>query len=383
MVQNNISRAVNVMIVNDGALSDLQTYALYGFQTSVLTGVIPETILIGVPQANGSSTRQYELTYDQCDSTVWGKYGNQDPYTGTPPVPTAYYGCPGSPGVWEAGGNDAFLMWVNSTVIPAVLEKLGFYRHETAIMGGSYGGLSALYAASKYPTIFSRAYSFAGSVQWNFAEIASVITNNYQSSGERPTAVVMELGHEAYDVFQYYPSGENQNLLQLSHAVYEAWLGIGMEVIPWSTLEFPPTSQNSYLTAIPGYAPNNTITFYAQRGAIHLVPNWELGLTEGLPFLYRSNFPSVNSSRLQRSNNLQFVSLPTSTADDDDSSDSSHSNNTVAVIVLAGLLSIAVVALAIVSYLIVLEKKRSSTSPLASKEQSSSQMNQVELSIHK
>lgn len=351
MLQNNISRAVNVMIVNDGSLSDLQTYALYGFQEAVLTGVIPETIMIGVPQSNGSSTRQYELVYNQCDYSVWGKYGNEDQSAGSAPVASAYYGCPTSPETWEAGGNDAYLQWVNSTIIPAVLKELGFSRHETAIMGGSYGGLSSLYGPSKYPSAYNRGYSFAGAVQWNFGEMASVISENYKATGMRPAAVVMELGHEAYDVFQYYPTKEKKNLLQLSYSVYEAWLAIGMNVIPWDTTDFPPTSQNSYLTAIPGTAPSNTISFYYQRGAIHMVPDWEVGLSEGLALLYRSNFPAVNNSRLQRSNNLQFVSLPSVSSDDDD-------DVSAAVIGLSVALSVATVALIVVSFLLWTERKK-------------------------
>lgn len=83
LIQNNITREINIMILNDGDMNNVVSYSLlYGFQQSVLTGQIPESIMIGIPQTNTSANRQYELTYSVCNSSFWGKFGNENVQTG-------------------------------------------------------------------------------------------------------------------------------------------------------------------------------------------------------------------------------------------------------------------------------------------------------------
>ena len=64
LIQNPLNRSISVLIVNDGSSFFLNELAFAGgFDTLVLSGRIPETIMIGVPQNISGCERQYELTF--------------------------------------------------------------------------------------------------------------------------------------------------------------------------------------------------------------------------------------------------------------------------------------------------------------------------------
>ena len=126
--QNNVRRKVNVLVVNDGTLFYLQQLAFVGgMDRAVLTGAVPETIMVGVPQNGTGCERQRELTFSE--SAV----GN-GAYCRT-----------------SSGGNSKYFAFIQNNVVPAVLENLNLILGEVSITGVSYGGLRSCYAASALP----------------------------------------------------------------------------------------------------------------------------------------------------------------------------------------------------------------------------------------
>jgi hypothetical protein len=81
------------------------------------------------------------------------------------------------------------------------MTSLNMTLGEVSIIGGSFGGLTACYAPSRFPQWFSRGFCYAPTTSWNFGSLAQAIKRNFQNAGELPKAVIMEQGHEAYDLF--------------------------------------------------------------------------------------------------------------------------------------------------------------------------------------
>jgi len=198
IIQNTIIRSIHILVANDGSLQEVKTYVSSGFDVAVQNGIAPESILVGIPQTGDTCNRNYELSFSNCKS-YWAKYNR-----GTSPATYSnYYGCPGSDKECKYyGGNDDYLTWIYEVILPAVVEKLGMVMGEVSIVGGSMGGLTACYAASKYPDRYTRGYCYAPAMMWNFGELAQhVIKHNYVMTKKLPKAVIFEIGHEAYDVF--------------------------------------------------------------------------------------------------------------------------------------------------------------------------------------
>ena len=64
--QNTVNRTVNVLVVNDGTLFYLNKLAYEGgFDQLVISGGVPETIMIGIPQNATGCDRQLELTFSK------------------------------------------------------------------------------------------------------------------------------------------------------------------------------------------------------------------------------------------------------------------------------------------------------------------------------
>lgn len=150
--QNNISRSVHVLIVNDGTLFYTSQLAFPGgFDRAVLSGAVPETIMIGLPQNGTSCERQYELTFSQTIRDL---------------------------SCTQSGGSDVYFDFIQQTVVPAVLAQLNLTLASVSMAGVSYGGLTSCYAASARPQYFSRVFCQSPSTWWNYGQLNQVIGTN-------------------------------------------------------------------------------------------------------------------------------------------------------------------------------------------------------------
>lgn len=296
LVQNTVPRKVNILIVNDGSLEEVTTYIEAGYEVAQNTGVAPESIVIGIPQREyDSCNRNYELSFEPC-MVGWEKFSR---WTNYPVTAEPYWGCPGS-GLEcpYTGGNDAYLTWIYTDAIPAVLAAIDMSLGEVSIVGGSMGGLTSCYAPSKFPHWFSRGYCYAPAVMWNFGSINDAIRSNFEQTHMLPKSIIMEIGHEAYDVFTDTSTGEGKNLLQIIKSVLDTWQSIGMQSLYFDVVTFQPTASNSYSSQILGGAPLSAVSLYNQRAAFHSPMQWQLSFMSHLGTFYR---PSYNdSTRLQR-----------------------------------------------------------------------------------
>lgn len=146
VLQNTLKRKMNVLVANDGSFRSVSNYVASGFEVAQINGHMPESIIVGVPQRGSDCNRQYELTFEPCDSIgKWKKY-----IRGTyPPQWEYFFGCPGSinrvcPPELQGGGADQYLTWVYTKVLPAVMDNINMTLGEVSIVGGSFGGIFSL-----------------------------------------------------------------------------------------------------------------------------------------------------------------------------------------------------------------------------------------------
>lgn len=302
--QNSVRRKVNIMVVNDGSIDEVSSYVFNGFELGQQTGVVPESLMVGIPQnPDDYCNRQYELSYSPC-LVGWSKYNR---YT-DPPTTSNFYGCPGNSGCPLGGGNDNYLTWIYQVVIPAVLDELGMDLGEVSIVGGSMGGLTACYAPSKFPHWYSRGFCYAPAVMWNYGELAQLVKNNFMETNALPKAVVMMVGHEAYDIFRNDTTGDTRNMLQIQRDVFDAYLAIGMDPMDFRQVSLSPAGDNTQTVNILGGAPMHMAMFYDQRGAFHAPSNWMVSFFTHLQVLYRPSFN--DSTRRQRTDYDWYVGQP-------------------------------------------------------------------------
>ena len=168
LIQNPLPRIVNFLIVNDGTLYYLEQLSFAGgLDHAQLTGSVPETVLIGVPQNDTGSQREFELTFSKKMS------------------------CPSCP----SGGTDLYLSFVKDNVVPMAAAALDVYPPgEVSMMGASHGGLTSCYAAAAQPEYFRRVFCQSPSTWWNYGELASVVKMNAAASVAGPIAVVVYIG---------------------------------------------------------------------------------------------------------------------------------------------------------------------------------------------
>lgn len=168
LLQNNLNRSVNVLVVNDGNLFWTQQLAFIGgFDSAVLKGAIPETIMVSLPQNGTGCERQYELTFSQTTNPVLN--------------------------CRESGANLEYFEFIMDNVIPAVIANLSVTLGEVGMTGVSYGGLTACYAASALPKYFRRVFCQSPSTWWNYGQLPSVILANAPVNGI-PLSVVIYIG---------------------------------------------------------------------------------------------------------------------------------------------------------------------------------------------
>lgn len=317
--QNTLRRRINIMVVNDGSLDEVSSYVFNGFELGQQTGVVPESLMVGIPQNSADyCNRQYELSPSTC-LAGWSKYERYS----DPPATSAYYGCPGNSECPISGGNDNYLTWIYVDVIPAVLNELGMELGEVSIVGGSMGGLTACYAPSKFPNWYSRGFCYAPAVMWNYGDMAQLVRTNFMETNQLPKAIVMETGHETYDIFRNDTTGDVRNMIQIQKDVFDAYVAIGMEPMSFGHVTFPPSGDNSQSVNILAGAPMHMVMFYNQRGAFHAPSNWMVSFFTHLQMLYRPSFN--DSTRMQRSDYDWYIGQPSTASyssdcfDDDDS----------------------------------------------------------------
>ena len=172
-VQNPLPRSINILIVNDGTPYFLKELAFGGgLDHALLTGVVPETVLIGLPQSVTDCQRQYELTFSEDPKFVGLCHGHA-----------------------RSGGTDLYFAFIRDQVVPLVTAALRVYAGEISMTGVSYGGLTACYAAAAQPAYFRRVFCQSPSLNWHYGELAAVVKANVNAdAGSRPVAVVMYTG---------------------------------------------------------------------------------------------------------------------------------------------------------------------------------------------
>lgn len=188
----------------------------------------------------------------------------------------------------RTGGSDAFLSWVDEYVIPAAVAKLGMLRGEVTIAGGSLGGLTSCYAASRFPNSFSRAICMSPSNCFNYVTggLAPVIASNFKLTGSIPKAVVQFLGAESYvELF----GGESQ--LDFLEQDESAWRGIGMTAAPVATSYTPgdPSGDTPYGYSALQDAPAHQVASFLLPGGQHSPFTWQREFSTALGLIYRSS----------------------------------------------------------------------------------------------
>lgn len=336
--QNNLRRKINILVANDGSEQEVQTYVFNGFELGQQTGVVPESIMIGIPQPGDYCNRQYELSFEPCLSG-WSKYSRYS----DPPVTANYYGCPGNGECTPSGGgNDAYLTWIYTVVIPEVLSQLNMDLGEVSIVGGSMGGLTACYAPSRFPNWYSRGFCYAPAVMWNYGSLAQRIVDNFELTNMLPKSVVIEVGHETYDIFRNDVTLEEKNMIQLQTDVLNAFKSIGMQTMSFGNVVFPPSGENTQTVNILAGAPMHMVMFFNQRAAFHAPSNWQISFYTHLQTLYRPSFN--DSTRMQRSDYDWYIGQEASDSSSSSEDDNSNDKLERTVIALAVFLAVAVVA---------------------------------------
>ncbi len=196
-------------------------------------------------------------------------------------------------------------------------------RAETAIAGGSLGGLTSCYAASKLPQVFSRAICLSPSVCFDYANggLAQQTRVNLAATTARPKAVIMVTGAEVFDSRPSQgPGGQLPSYLQVVDAFAEFGVSrfdINNPGTQWVD-QFPPTPFSTL--AAP---PPSIVSAMLFPGGQHSVPTWQAGFHIALQHLYRPSRPfpfRVPTTELMQvlTGSAAAVPAPPSGDDDDD-----------------------------------------------------------------
>lgn len=290
ITQNTVKRPVGVLILLDGSQAIVDTFSRRGgFEAGQAEGSVPESIMIGITAlefalAGDFDERTYEMTYaESLDDSQSCPQGNG---------PT--------------GGSDKLLDWIDSEVIPQALESLGMECGEVSIAGGSLGGLTSCYAASKYPHVFARALCMSLTNCFNFGVggLAPVIETNFETSKLAPKSVIQLMGAEGL-VEVFGDSNETQYDFMVKDEL--AWRSIGLEPMSWNVDKVEQMWSGApfgYWSEIP--APENAIMTFILPGGQHAQTTWEREFAMSLAPLYRPS-PS-NPTRLPLSETIRYIS---------------------------------------------------------------------------
>lgn len=301
--QNPISRAVNVLTINDGSVHYLQQLAYAGgLDHAMLTGAVPETIMIGVPQ-NGSETdcqRQYELTFSSALT----------------------------PSRCASGGTDFYLSFIRNTVVPAVLTALNIMPDsEVSMAGVSYGGLTACYAAAAMPEYFRRVFCQSPSLWWNYGELEKRLTAQKIVGAVllSPLAVVMSIG-----------STEMGAPLCSDSAC--------TSTTSWFT--YVNDTVEAFRTSYSTHHPPMGLHFFTLAGGQHDQTNWATTFARGITQMFAYNSTTTTTFQMQYKEAVNVVYPPASNAECP-TQHSSSSTNAGWVVLLVVLLILETTAIAI------------------------------------
>ena len=253
--QNSVRREVNVLVVNDGTPFYMQQLAFPGgFDRAVLTGAVPETIMVGIPQNGTGCERQFELTFSVSNQT----------------------NCKAS------GGNSQYFDFIQSTVVPAVLKNMNAIQGEISITGTSYGGLTSCYAASARPHYFSRAFCQSPSVWWNYGQLPSVIEDNARLNG-LPKSVVMYLGTTEMEIPLPTSPAHTKTASWYSYVnkTAEAWRAVGLNA--------------------------SNLRLFTMNGGFHDATAWATTFSEGIIQMYTPQFTARFQEQYAPGLNLNVV----------------------------------------------------------------------------
>ena len=288
--QNSVRREVNVLVVNDGTPFYMQQLAFPGgFDRNVLTGAVPETIMVGIPQNGTGCERQFELTFSVSNQT----------------------GCKAS------GGNTQYLDFIQNTVVPAVLKNMNAIQGEVSITGASYGGLTSCYAASARPHYFSRAFCQSPSVWWNYGQLPSVIKGNAKRNG-LPKSVVMYLGTIEMGIPIPTSPAKTASWFSYVTKTADAWRAVGLN--------------------------SSNLRLFTMNGGFHDVTAWATTFSEGIIQMYTPQFTARFQEQYAPGLNLNVV-FPVPAASSPDGPRAFQAGDETAVVVV-------VVVMVVVSFVV-------------------------------
>jgi hypothetical protein len=194
----------------------------------------------------------------------------------------------------------------------------------------SLGGLTSCFAASSMPAQFQRALCLSPSVWWNAGEMTTIIAANYEASGVRPLAVIVEVGTQEGESFILSNYDQVEWMVNIQDMV-SAWQGIGMG-----------QTEGAYAFGTELYPSlASDLIFYTTAGGVHNLISWVDTINYGLPLMYQTKYPEENL--LQRNARTVWkypaVSDAASEAAADDSDSNSSANTTMwLIITIAALL---------------------------------------------
>ena len=256
-----------------------------GFDSAVMSGSIPEVVMIGVPAAtNGTACptintttgetecwqRRYEFTPTTCDTSVSHECDNGG----------------------KAGGADVTFQFISDTLIKSVMENLGMTAGEVSIAGYSLGGMTACYAASSLPKLFQRAFCMSPSVWWNNNDMEKIVLDNGLKFGT-PLSVVVEVGNveNGYSNYLYEDPNSIPPVLWSEQigAMVNSFVSIGMGKVP-----------SDYSKGLQ-YLTESNLHYYIHNSGMHSLISWGDVFTHSIILMYRYDFPDKQKSQLDRS----------------------------------------------------------------------------------
>jgi len=291
--QNGVRRKVNVLVVNDGTPFYMQKLAFAGgFDRAVLTGAVPETIMVGLPQNATGCERQLELTFSKG-------------------VATNARWCP------QAGGNAKYFAFIQTTVVPAVLANLNLIIGEVSITGASYGGLTSCYAASALPKYFQRAFCQSPSVNWNYGQLEGVIMTNAKQLG-LPKSVVMYIGTTEMEAPQFANPERTKTVTWYYwiEKIAAAWRAAGLD--------------------------SSNFSLFTVSGGQHDSTAWATAFSEGIIQMYTPGFTAPFQEQYAAGRNLNVI-FPKSPAPGTASTASTSTSTTTPIVVVVAVSIISLV----------------------------------------
>mmetsp|Transcript_13534 Transcript_13534/g.20327 ORF Transcript_13534/g.20327 Transcript_13534/m.20327 type:complete len:551 (+) Transcript_13534:52-1704(+) len=288
-VENNIHRQMNVLVLLDG--SDFVTEFMVsqaGLESLILSGDIPETVVIGVPPGTNSercateecSQRYYEFTPSECNSDVATDCSDKQ----------------------LTGGGDKLLDMIWDEIIPTVLSGIGMDIGEVSISGSSLGGLMACYATVTRSGKYKRSLGISPSLWWNGGELADVISQKSFASLRVPdTKSFRRRWNGQVDYSDPFP-----NSVVVSLGTQEGPMYINNMYTPLIYSEYVDQFVNVWdKVGLSDDDTTSTLLYISSRGGVHSLSSWADVFSYGLPRMFETSYPAAYRS--QRSVNMEIL----------------------------------------------------------------------------